>query len=465
MSSGPKEFLNLLCQKKVFISCVDRNKLEEAIADLHRKVNAEKLSLDEVDDAISQLNGYLENEQVLEETKETINADLEILRSRKAEYKDYEKQVRDIECDIQNAKQIKSLQKTIQLIAGLPNNPEIKNSFPSKAQLKEYLSHQLILLVKTKCVIFEKITGLEQYELYKKNLEELRGDLAPFHHESLINSVDQSLKILDENYRALDKRKSEQGLRSEINLMDPSANFTTLIAYRKRLNEIKDCSAETLSLRDRKLKDVESEIATLQKFIMSLKGSISELMNLKDADNFNSLILDNIGRYSNSQYQQSIKEAEQQVGNVVQLFKRINEIKNIAIENNADLLRVNADKELLSCNQNDTIKLLKENPILKLEESINNQTQRKEKEAIIWLDGLEQQLQEGASWESLKKQIALPPDFLPVSEMNRYKKLIIRIQAEFEKDVVSQIESLFRGIRDNELRQDCYKRLGVILKE
>jgi hypothetical protein len=462
---GPKEFINALCQERVFVSCIDRGKMENEISELIRKANLENITQYEANDLTESLGKFSHNEQISSETKNAIDTTLASLRFRISSFKDYKEKIQAIEESINEEKNLKELYKISQAIVKLPDSPSIINTLPSRNKLRSDLNQRLKMVIENKCISYEKLTDLKNYGLNKNCLNEIKIDLNPFNLPTLTQRIDLALTQLDENYKNLKIQSEERGIQSEINMMDVNANLITLYGYFKRLNKITNCSIQTQQMKENKIRDIRNEIKKLEDFVNEVNTNIAAIKSNKDVKDLRDSILTRIERYKDSLAYKKISAVKTTVDNMSKLFVDIEAIQRKNINSRLDIQTIKDDTTAISVSYKAELLLLNENPVNLLEQSIAVQVSQKEKDSITWLERLEEQYSEEAELSLLQGQVSNPPDFLPENCKERLVLLNRNVQVKVDQDVITKIESQFRSIMDPNLRQECLTHLQKIINE
>jgi hypothetical protein len=337
----------------------------------------------------------------------------------------------------------------------IPSQPPIEEL---RARWEEKLQTELT----TFCDRYARLDDLADYKAHEDRLKRARKALEQF--PLYVHQIDGALRKLSQAREELQKREGEKTIVAEINSMASSAALKDLYKYRDRLQALTDLSPVTARLRDEKLNQISTRIQQYEQIAAKLPAAVDQAVQLSEVSQQKNLLLRNMEQLEGTPFYQPLLELQKRIEHLEAFFGKLRDIDSLPQITPNDLTAIESQLDTIGTEMSSWLGQAQKEVLKKKRTEIGHIRHQKTQEAWNWLDNLEQRYERGEPLGSLLHEIetSLPP-FLPSGARVRLEQFKQILQQEMNKDMVLQIESLFRKITDADTRRRCLERLQMLV--
>jgi hypothetical protein len=470
LSKGPKDFINeLCCNQMVALARRDPGEIVQEVKVILEKIKAGSFTQAEAESAIAKLEEVGRDERNSVELRDKVQAGAMSLREALAEAKNYDQQANKLIQAIKAENNLRTLLDIQRKIASLPRTSLVSANAPTPVQLREQVQGRLAEVVEIDCERLEKLERLTQFENNQGQLSARKKMVQDAGYSPLVERFDVALRKLEEKRIALEKENQEEAIRVEIQGMDENARLKSLYNYRTRLEAVNGYSAKTMDLRNARLQRISKAIEQLESQVDTWQTQIETVASVKALDGLRDALLRQADRYQETVYAPKLEAAQKRMNDLREFLGELEEIRK-AIQSNAFASPAEAERQLQTlaalAEKFGAIAAPKQRAMVEeLQQTIAQHVQEKRSQALEWLRRLEEEHRTSQSPVRIKEKLAHPPAFLPAEARSDLQRLSEQVQMRIDQDAVARIELEFRQIVDRKQREECLRRLELVMQE
>ncbi len=470
LSKGPKEFINeLCCNQMVALARRDPGEIVQEVKVILEKINAGNFTQAEAESAIAKLEEVGRDERNSVELRDKVRTGAETLRDALTNAKDYDQKANKLSQDIITERNMRSLLMFEQRLKTLPRTSLVLTSAPAPMELRERILRQLEEVIEVDCQRLEDLQRITQFENNQGQLAARKKMVQEAGYSPLVERFDVALRKLDEKRAALEKEGQEEAIRAEIRGMDENARLQSLYSYRTRLEAMNGYSAKTMELRNARLQRISREIEQLESQADAWQTQIEPVISVKALDDLRDALLRLADRYQETVYAPKLEAAQKRINDLRELLGELEGIHK-ATQNGAYASPAEADQQLrtlaaLTDKFGAVVAPKQRAMVEKMQQTIERHVQEKRSQALEWLHRFEEEYRTGQSPVRIKEKLAHPPAFLPAEAKSDLQRLTEQVQMRIDQDAVARIELEFRQIVDRKQREECLRRLELVMQE
>jgi hypothetical protein len=467
LANGPKKFIQKLIESNYSIERNDPGELANKVRVIISKVNSDYIfNKDEVISAISELRSFYEakngNPADLKNTEEAMR----ILAAAKGTCDAYENEVKRIDYLIDNEKDITKLINLQNDIQRLRTDCKVEITAVKPSELRFSLNNRIFLMIGTKCISYERLTNLKDFELNKKNLKDLKDCVAPSGNLEIIKQIEKAISNLEEKAKELEVIQKESSIIATIKQVDLDTSYGKLSEKFDQIKTIRDCSQSTKKLKEDKICEIKNALVRLDQIALNLQTDLDKYDSSPEITEWKNRYFTYKEKFSGSKHQKILEESLEKANRLSKIFADLNttiynkiqtpQEADESLKNLQSLAELN--RELLSDKQNKFF--------------FDKETELKEKikktynDAHAWVEKIEQDYSTGSlSYSELKDCFLHIPAFINNEDREIISRLQSKAEIEIEKDSMSIIENEFYKIRNKTKQLECIERLKRIAEK
>lgn len=389
----------------------------------------------------------------------------ERLRAARVVAQQYEKQVRSISQTINTESNIERLLNARNSINELPRLGIVSTTAAQPMTLQEQLARRLRSTVEASCQRYEVISNRTQLELHRTHLDQLRTQLQHHGQSEFLPRANLAMDNLARQAERLELDEREDSIRIRIQALDERARLRTLYESRDWLEAIFSHSQQTLDMRDKRLATINSKIADLERRIVDLQTSLSEIDSKEALDAWRRRSDRTEREYQDTPYQDQLAQLQLQAEPLQAYFAEIGGIASLQLVNPQEAATAKQQLADLEQRYGGVVGAKAIAMIAETRKIIQHREHKRKEAAMAILAQLEATYRARASLIEVKSKLESVPSFLPNEGIVRWQTLNAKVQNQLDRDQVTQIEMRFRQIMDVSQRVECINRLQSIMNE
>lgn len=470
LTRSPKEFIiDICCTQMVGLARRDPGEVVQEVRAILDKIKTGTLTKEEAETAITKLEEVGHDERNGVELRDKVQAGATTLKDALTETRNYDQQAGKLAQTIKTESNLRTLLEIQRRIASLPRTSHILTNAPTPVQLREQIQSRLVEVVELDCQRLEDLQRIAQLENNQGQLNARKKWLQDAGYAPLVERIDIALRRIDEKRVAIEKMEREESVRVEIRAMDENTRLQLLYSYRARLDEMSGYSAITMELRENRLQRIQKEIERLESQSDTWQNKLDESVNVKSLDSLRDDLLRLTDRYQGTVFAPKLDAARMRAGDLRGFLSALEEIRAVTrnetfaspAEAEQNLKKLDGLADKFGATIAPQQRLLVEN----MRQAIEQRVQESSKEAVAWLRECEVEYRTGQSPVRIKEKLTRPPAFLPIEVREELLSLNDQVQMCIDQDSVARIEQQFRQIVDRKQREECLRRLELVLQE
>jgi hypothetical protein len=251
--------------------------------------------------------------------------------------------------------------------------------------------------------------------------------------------------------------------------MDENARLQMLYSYRSRLEEMSGYSAKTMELHDACLQRIGREIEGLESQADTWQNKIDEAVSVKALDSLRDDLIRLADRYQETVFAPKLEDARKRASDLREFFGALEEIRTVGRSGNfaspaeaeQHLKKLDALADKFGAIVAPQLQLV----IEETRQTIERRVQENSQKAVTWLREREEEYRTGQSPVRIKEKLTRAPAFLPSEAQAELQSLNDQVQMRIDQDAIARIELQFRQIVDRKQREECLRRLELVLQE
>lgn len=470
LSKGPKEFLNeVCCTQMVALVRRDPGEMVQEVRTILEKIKVGTFTQAEAEQAVVKLEEAGRDERNGVELRDKSQAGAAMLKEALTEARTYDQQANKLAELVTKERNLASLAKVQKQVANLPRTSCVLTNAPTPAELRAQALSQLEEAVNLDCQRLEDLQRIAQLENNQSQLQARRRILQDEGYAPLVERIDLALRRIDEKRAAIEKLEREEAIRVEIRAMDENARLQTLYAHRARLEEMTGYSPKTMEQRDTRLQRIRQEIERLEIQAESWQSKLNEAVSLKALDGLRDDLLRLADRYQETVFAAKLEAARARAEELRAFYREVEGIRTAAqrgtLSTPAETVRHLQNLDQLADKFAGTIGAQQQALVEETRQAIEKRMQENNQKAVAWLREREAEYRAGQSPVQLKQKLAQPPAFLPEEAQSDLQELSNQVQERIDQDTIARIEQQFRQIADRTQREECLRRLALVMQE
>lgn len=470
LTKSPKEFINeICCTQMVALARRDPGEIVQEVRAILEKVRTGAFTQEEAEVAITKLQEVGRDERNGVELRDKVQAGAKTLQDSLTEAKNYDQQAGKLAQTIKTEGNLRTLLEMQRRIASLPRTSLVLTNAPTPVQLREQVQSQLAEVVEQDCQRLEELQRIAQLENNQSQLNARKKMLQEAGYAPLVERIDTALRRIDEKRIAIEKMEREEAIRVEIKAMDENARLQALYGHRTRLEGMNGYSVKTMELRDARLQRIQKEIERLESQADTWQNKLDEVASLKALDNLRDDLIRLTDRYQDTVFAPKLEAACARANNLREFLSALEEIRagtrNRAFASPAEAEQSLKRLDTLADKFSAIVVPQQQLVIEEMRQAIEQRVQEDSRKAVAWLREREVEYRTGQSPVQIKEKLLRPPAFLPREAQTDLQSLNNQVQMRIDQDAVARIEDQFRRIADRKQREECLRRLELVLQE
>lgn len=470
LSSKPQDFIGEICvSAPLFISRKDADHaLTEGRSVVTNIQKGEQFSQRDASDTITTLKEIVDSGICPESEINDFTGAIKTLTDHHAASLKYDQDVKRIQQSINGTTDIERLLDIQETIQKLPISLIVIPTEISITELQSKLDSQIKKVVDGTCHHAENLDRIEGADAIHEMLKKQKGLLLAKGRMELVNKITSSEGKLDARIRALKIGVEEAALRKEINAMTSKADLLKLYEYRNALSEIKDITQEINIAKSKKLDEINSAIAELEKFAEAVCRTYMDI-DPSDANKYYELLLTRSSKYNGSRFEEDLNKARSVLKHVKNLSNDIREIERLPLQTPEDIPQIQGHIKQLRETYTDLSGTAYQANIERVQTDFENRVQKEYEKSVKWVTEIESTF-DTLPCEQIRQKLTRPFQFIADETLERIEHLRIsleqreaderRVRIENEThDVIERIMQLFESIQDPNKRQECLEML------
>lgn len=461
---SPKDFINEISgDSHLCITRRDSGQLEREIQQIIDQSNRGTFTKEEAQNAIAKLEDFCQEaspELALCSSAKTALENLKAGQERAIKYDGEAGAILSILNSEKNVSIVLGLQKKI---ADLSRSTLVSQKTPEESVLLTKWMVRVEQLVELECQRNENVQRAMDIGLNQQRLQDLKNQIKKLNLDALIQRVDKSIKVLSEKEKEFNNREKEIPLQAEIKAMDPKNSLETLYLYQARLQEITSESSLTSKSKAEKARIIKTEISQLELYCNQLIEAVDNLDSLDAIEDWQQRFYKSANRIMGTSLHKNLEQSGRSVQKLKDCFQQMDTIYKRSVQSPEESTK--SIKELMKLQDSFQLSEQQKGVINKLINNIKTQTAHEIDKARNWYEEVEYKYHHGTDLLWVNEKLSNPPIYLIGEDYERLKELRSQVKGKMEQDLILQIESIFRKIKDPGLRRQCIEKLETIVSE
>ncbi|MBA3533680.1 MAG: hypothetical protein H0T73_17320, partial [Ardenticatenales bacterium] len=377
---------------------------------------------------------------------------------------EYNRQAREIQQRTEQAKTIDILLEQLKRLDTLPRVGRVEVETVTLAALRERIQERVTTVTHARVEELQQLSDLAHLQLNESELDKLSSLLRSAERSDLDTVIEQGRAQLRVNAERLRQLQAEQGVRFQLDRMDPHARLEQLHRYESELAALTGLSPEVTALRDAKDKAIQASISQAEEKARALVAKAQSISTQAEIDSWLKEANRSLNEYKGTEWYDTLEQAITQVTRYNSYLGELNRLKNqpFSTPEQAKALMQQIQEGYQAAGFEEG------SPPHHAYEQARQDVQRRyadqEKKAQEQLQRIGAQIANANDHElgRYKHQLESPPGFLPETSRSDWLALRRQVQARLDANLVAQIEGLFQQITDHKEREACLKRLQAL---
>jgi hypothetical protein len=471
MSNGkPSDFIKGLCftWSSYSLTRVDPSTEEKKIQEQIQRVRAiaqgtqPLLTAAEAGTIRTMLLGSSTNNELSKALREEAAKVAEQIASGIAAQDEYEKREKDILAVIGIGTNPKATDIIMQVkqVANLPKLTCVEADQalnPARLRLMciQKLQGRLEALVAT----WTKLDKLEDFKEKQTAIKNYQNALVEINDSDGQRLLQKAMTTLEEKRSILQAEQDDKETLMQIESMNiKGASLKSLIENETRLKKMKVQSEKARTKLATALKEVKEGIEALTQFADTMSARLDSLISVAEAQKLKTEIDRKFTLYEGLNTGKELDVAANRCLQLIAAFTTLH--AQVPLNTPTQFTERIASLESAVKTAGESLATGQMALFSKAIASLNAQIQQKEREAMVWLERQEAQLQNpDTHLSTLLRDLERPHAFLPASHLSRVDTLINAVHARRDANEVDAIVDRFKEIKNPTVRNACLKQL------
>jgi len=465
LQKGSRDFIQNCKTANVVLMRRNPNDVRLEVRAIIDRKESNPLTIEEAENALVKLKSFCNDTRNNSREREESEAKTVALQEALESAKQYREKAGKVQDQVDNNQNYRTMLAALDTLKQLPRLTLVKTNDAAVGVLYQGILTGLDRVINSECKTLENPEHSRQIGLNERQLLVIRDAIKRAGITQLDFRIQEALNTLKQAEQKLEKRQSEEGVRTEIDAIDLAGSLNYLKDTAKRLEQMEEYSPEILALRDQKLEYLTHTIAELEGQVQQIQLEIDAANSDHKADLLRDRLLKISARFQDSHYQAIIQTTLERLSALREFFQEIKQLQGQLIQTPNDV-----DTMLQKCTaiQTQYANVLTPAQIIvtnQLKQSICNQSTTKQTEAMAWLQSCADEFRRGMNISRVAEKLSSPPIFLPNNAMSELDRLRTGVQECIDNDALLQVEKAFRTIAERKRQEECLQRLTQIMDE